>query len=111
MHVRDRKDYFGNQTCLILQYITHSIGLTSPPILLLFYLLVQRNLTDVHTTFGVVNMKIIVRAFVVVLALTGAAASTQITSASAQTKVVVGKTSAIPTPMCAPDDPNACGFR
>jgi len=58
-------------------------------------------------------MKLTVRAFVVVvvLALTGAAASTQITSASAQTKVVVGKTSAIPTPMCAPDDPNACGFR
>ena len=62
LHVHGRKDYFGNQTCLILQYITHSIGLTSPTILLLFYLLVQRNLTDVHTTFGVVNMKIIVRA-------------------------------------------------
>ncbi len=54
-------------------------------------------------------MKIIVRAFVVVLALTGAAASTQITSA--QTKVTVAKTSAVPTPMCAPDDPNACGMR
>jgi hypothetical protein len=56
-------------------------------------------------------MKIIVRAFVVVLALTGAAASTQITSASAQTKITVAKSSAMPTPMCAPDDPNACGIR
>jgi hypothetical protein len=53
-------------------------------------------------------MKLIIRAFVVVLALTGAAASTQITSA--QTKVTVAKNSAMPTPMCAPDDPNACGF-
>jgi len=56
-------------------------------------------------------MKNIVRAFVVVLALTGAAASTQIASASSQTKNAVAKTSAMPTPMCAPDDPNACGFR
>jgi len=55
-------------------------------------------------------MKNIVRAFVVVLALTGAAASTQIASASAQTKATVAKTSAMPVPMCAPDDPNACGL-
>ncbi|HMH16039.1 MAG TPA: hypothetical protein VK578_23275 [Edaphobacter sp.] len=55
-------------------------------------------------------MKIIVRAFVVVLALTGAAASTQIASASSQTKIAVAKTSAMPIPMCAPDDPNACGM-
>jgi hypothetical protein len=53
-------------------------------------------------------MKNIVRAFVVALVLTGAAASTQITSA--QTKVAVAKTSAMPIPMCAPDDPNACGM-
>ncbi|MCU1221941.1 MAG: hypothetical protein JWQ42_34 [Edaphobacter sp.] len=56
-------------------------------------------------------MKTIIRAFVLVLAITGAAASTQIASASAQTKVTVAKTSAMPVPMCAPDDPNACGFR
>ena len=56
-------------------------------------------------------MKNIVRAFVVVLAITGAAASTQIASASPQTKVTVAKSSAMPTPMCAPDDPNACGMR
>lgn len=54
-------------------------------------------------------MKTIVRTFVAVIVLMGAAASTQI--ASNQTKVIVAKTSAMPTPMCAPDDPNACGLR
>ncbi len=55
-------------------------------------------------------MKIFIRAFVVVLALTGAAASTQISSASAHTKVATAKTSAFPIPMCDPNDPNACGI-
>ncbi len=55
-------------------------------------------------------MKYIVRAFVVVLALTGAAASTQIASASSQAKVTAAKTSAIPIPMCPWNDPNACGI-
>jgi hypothetical protein len=55
-------------------------------------------------------MKHIVRAFVIVLALTGAVASTQIASASAQTKVTVSKTSAIPVPMCPWNDPDACGI-
>ena len=55
-------------------------------------------------------MKQLVRAFVVVLALTGAVASTQIATASAQTKVSAAKTSAIPVPTCPPDDPNACGI-
>jgi hypothetical protein len=55
-------------------------------------------------------MKTLIRAFVVVLALTGAVASTQIASASAQTKVTVTKTSAIPVPMCPLDDPDACGI-
>ena len=55
-------------------------------------------------------MKLSIRAFVVVLALIGAAASTQIASASSQTKVAVAKTSAMPVPCCAPDDPNACGI-
>ena len=53
-------------------------------------------------------MKNIVRAFVVVLALTGAAASTQISAASTRTTVSVAKNSAMPTPTCPPDDPNAC---
>jgi hypothetical protein len=55
-------------------------------------------------------MKNFVRAFVVVLVLTGAAASTHIASASAQTKVTVAKTSAIPVPMCDPNDADACGI-
>ncbi len=54
-------------------------------------------------------MQNIVRAFVVVLVLTGAAASS-ITSAHASTKVTATKGSACPTPMCAPDDPKGCGI-
>ena len=54
-------------------------------------------------------MKIIVRTVVAALVLTGAVASTQISSAST-TKVTVARKSALPTPMCAPDDPNACGM-
>jgi hypothetical protein len=56
-------------------------------------------------------MKTIVRAVVVALVLTGAVASTQASSTSNQSKVTVAKTSALPTPMCAPDDPNGCGIR
>lgn len=57
-------------------------------------------------------MKTIVRAFVAVLVLTGAVATTQISSASTTTtaKLSVGKSSAMPIPMCPPDDPNACGM-
>jgi hypothetical protein len=54
-------------------------------------------------------MKIIVRTVVAALVLTGAVASTQVSSASTS-KVTVAKNSALPTPMCAPDDPNACGM-
>jgi hypothetical protein len=54
-------------------------------------------------------MKLIVRTVVAALVLTGAVASTQISSASTS-KVTVAKNSALPTPMCAPDDPNACGM-
>lgn len=56
-------------------------------------------------------MKNIVRAFVVVLALTGAAATTQTSSASSKTAITVAKLSAAPTPMCPPDSPNACNLR
>ena len=56
-------------------------------------------------------MKNIVRAFVVVLALTGAAASTQISSASSKTIVTASKTSAMPTPTCPLNSPNACNLR
>jgi hypothetical protein len=55
-------------------------------------------------------MKHIVRAFVVVLALTGAAATTQISYASSQNKVTAARVSCLPIPSCAPDDPNACGM-
>jgi len=55
-------------------------------------------------------MKTIVRAVVVALVLTGAVASTQVSSASTSAKVTLAKNSALPTPMCAPDDPNACGM-
>jgi hypothetical protein len=55
-------------------------------------------------------MKHIVRAFVVVLVLTGAAATTQTTSASTKNKVTVNRTSMLPIPVCAPNDPHACGM-
>jgi hypothetical protein len=55
-------------------------------------------------------MKNIVRAFVAVLVLTGAVATTQTSSASTQNKVTVAKVSVLPIPSCAPDDPNACGM-
>jgi hypothetical protein len=56
-------------------------------------------------------MKLIIRAFVAVLVITGAAASTQTSSASTQNKVTVSRTSMLPVPVCAPDDSNACGMR
>jgi hypothetical protein len=56
-------------------------------------------------------MKHIVRAFVVVLVLTGVAATTQTSSATTtQNKVTAARTSMLPVPTCAPDDPNACGM-
>ena len=57
-------------------------------------------------------MKTIVRAFVVALALTGFAASTQISTTTAKTsnKVTIAKVGAVPVPTCPPDDPNACGM-
>lgn len=56
-------------------------------------------------------MKTIVRAFVVALALTGFAASTQISNAAkTSNKVTIAKVSAAPVPTCPPDDPNSCGM-
>jgi hypothetical protein len=55
-------------------------------------------------------MKHIVRAFVVVLVLTGAVATTQASNTSAKNKVVASRTSMLPVPTCAPNDPNACGM-
>ncbi|WP_174243082.1 hypothetical protein [Granulicella sp. L60] len=56
-------------------------------------------------------MKHIVQAFVVVLVLTGVAATSQTSAASTKNKVTVSRTSMVPVPVCAPNDPNACGMR
>jgi hypothetical protein len=55
-------------------------------------------------------MKLVIRAFVAVLVLTGAAATTQTSAASTQNKVTVARTSMLPVPTCPPDDPNGCGM-
>ncbi|WP_433967549.1 hypothetical protein [Tunturiibacter gelidiferens] len=55
-------------------------------------------------------MKIVVRTFVAILALTGAVATTQTSPASTQNKVTVARVSMLPVPICAPDDPHACGM-
>jgi hypothetical protein len=55
-------------------------------------------------------MKLAIRALVVVLVLSGAVATTQTSSASTQNKVTAARTSMLPIPMCAPDDPNGCGM-
>ena len=54
-------------------------------------------------------MKNIVRAFVLVLTVTGSVAYTQIGVGSSKT--VVAKTNWMPIPACAPGDPSACGMR
>jgi hypothetical protein len=61
-------------------------------------------------TKEVSSMKLTVRTLVAILVLTGAAASTQTSSASTQNKVTASRTSMLPVPVCAPDDPNACGM-
>jgi len=55
-------------------------------------------------------MKNIVRAFVVVLALTGAVASTQTSSASTSNKITIARVSVLPVPTCDPHAPSACGI-
>jgi hypothetical protein len=55
-------------------------------------------------------MKLAIRSLVVVVALTGAVATTQTSSASTQNKVTTARTSMLPVPMCPPDDPNVCGM-
>lgn len=53
-------------------------------------------------------MKIIVRSFVIALALTGAVATTATSSAKAT--VTAAKTSAMPAPTCPPGTPGGCGI-
>jgi hypothetical protein len=55
-------------------------------------------------------MKFIVRAFVLALVVTGAAATTMTASRSTQNQVIAARVSLLPVPTCAPDDPNACGI-
>ena len=55
-------------------------------------------------------MKIAIRTLVVLLALAGAAATTQTSAASTQNKVTPARVSMLPVPTCPPDDPNACGM-
>jgi hypothetical protein len=55
-------------------------------------------------------MKNIVRTLVVVLAITGAIATSYANASSAKTSINISKTSAMPVPTCPPDDPSACGM-
>jgi hypothetical protein len=56
-------------------------------------------------------MKYIVRAFVVALVITGAAATTQTSSASTKgAKANPSRVSVLLVPSCDPNDPNACGM-
>ena len=55
-------------------------------------------------------MKFVIRTVVAALVVTGAFASTQISSASTTSNITVARSSAMPVPTCAPDDPNACGI-
>lgn len=55
-------------------------------------------------------MKLIIRASVLVLVLTGITATTYTNSASANTKPQVARLSALPIPMCPPDGSTDCGI-
>jgi hypothetical protein len=55
-------------------------------------------------------MKLAIRTLVVILALAGAASTTQTTFASSQNNVTAAGVSVLPVPTCPPDDPNACGM-
>lgn len=55
-------------------------------------------------------MKNVIRAVVITLTLTGAVASAH-TSHYSSTQISKAKATAFPTPMCRPDDPNACGIK
>jgi hypothetical protein len=55
-------------------------------------------------------MKIALRTFVALLLVTGVAATTQTSTAAPLNKITVARTSMLPIPVCAPDDPHACGM-
>ena len=68
----------------------------------------SRNPTTTYILWGTSLVKTIVRAFVLVLTLTGSAAYTTLTF-GAPVKQTVASTNMVPS--CAPDDPNACGLQ
>jgi hypothetical protein len=55
-------------------------------------------------------MKIIIRTFVIALALTGAVATVHANGSTKAAKVRVGKTSAFPVPTCPPGGEDGCGI-
>ncbi len=55
-------------------------------------------------------MKIAIRTFVAFLVLTGVAATSQTPATSNHNKVTTARTSMLPIPVCAPNDPHACGM-
>ena len=55
-------------------------------------------------------MKIVVRAFVLALTLTGVAATASSTNSTSSSKPVITRTSAYPIPSCPLHDPTGCGL-
>jgi len=55
-------------------------------------------------------MKIIVRCFVLALAVTGIVATTSAKASSANTAVSTSKVSTMLSPKCPPDEPGSCGI-
>jgi len=55
-------------------------------------------------------MKIIIRTFVIALAVTGAIATTTVNGSTAKATAVAAKSSAMPVPYCPPNSPNGCGI-
>jgi hypothetical protein len=55
-------------------------------------------------------MKITLRTIVAFLVVTGVAATTKTSTAAPLSKITVARTSMLPIPVCAPDDPHACGM-
>jgi hypothetical protein len=55
-------------------------------------------------------MKIIVRSFVIALAVTGAIATSYAKAPSASAQIAVARTSAMPVPSCPPSAPGGCGL-
>lgn len=55
-------------------------------------------------------MKNLVRVFALALVATGAVASVHTASATTTKNTITPRSSALPTPMCPPGDPNGCGI-